>query len=45
MIRSHYSNTAYGQMRDRLAEKEKQLKKQETEQKKNRVPYRTLMQF
>lgn len=43
MLRSSYSDSAYGRMRDRQAEKEKQVR--ETEKKKTHVPYRTLMAF
>ena len=46
MLKSYYSNTAYGRMRDRQAEKEKQSRETETtDKKKSHVPYRTLMAF
>ena len=45
MIRSSYSESAYGRMRDRQKEKEKQLKTTSTNKKKFRVPYKTLMAF
>lgn len=46
MLRSSYSDSAYGRMRDRQEEKEKQLKETETaDKKKQHVPYRTLMAF
>lgn len=44
MIRSTYSNTAYGRMRDRISEKEKREDKKEETVKKH-VPYRTLLAF
>ena len=45
MIKSSYSESAYGRMRDRQKEKEKQLKATSTYKKKFRVPYKTLMAF
>ena len=45
MLRSSYSESAYGRMRDRQAEKEKQARESETisDKKKQHVPYKTLM--
>ena len=45
MLKSYYSNTAYGRMRDRQAEKEKQSREIAEDKKKSHVPYRTLMAF
>lgn len=42
MKRSHYSNTAYGRMRDRIAEREKQ--KREERKKATFYTYLTLIQ-
>lgn len=46
MLRGIYSESPYGQMRDRIAEREKKEKQQEEFKKKGqRVPYRTLLAF
>lgn len=45
MLRSTYSDSAYGRMRDRQAEKEKQSREIAEDKKKSHVPYRTLMAF
>jgi hypothetical protein len=42
MLRSSYSNSAYGQMRDRIAKKQKEEKARE-EVRKARTPYKTLL--
>ena len=44
MLRSSYSDSAYGRMRDRQSEKEKQAR-ETADKKKQHVPYRTLMTF
>lgn len=45
VLRSSYSESAYGRMRDRQAEKEKQSREITTNKKKSHVPYKTLMTF
>lgn len=50
MKKSHYSETAYGRMRDRVSDRKKQhevYSKAETETgtRISRVPYKTIMAF
>lgn len=44
MKKSHYSNTAYGRMRDRqLKEKKQELQMQTVDKVKRNAPYKTIL--